>query len=438
MSLIGYINVSLEIWGCVLSFIVAVCLLAGGRPRTIQNRLFLQMLVCNAVILLCDAAAWLFKGRMDAVSWWGVRVSNFLVFALGYVLLASFTHYLTTYLSQRTAVSTAPLRFIRAMCVVSFLLVLLSQFNHMFYLIDGQNVYHRQAWFWLSQVGGIFGMCINAGILLRYRSAVEPQESAALWSYILLPVAAMGIQIFVYGIALLNLAVTISILVIFLFLQVEQARRSKARELELTEMRISVMLSQIQPHFLYNALTAIKGLCVTDPGRAERAVDSFSVFLRGNMNSLVARAPIPFSQELTHCKHYLELEQLRFGTRVNVVYELGPTDFCLPTLTLQPIVENAVRHGVTKKRSGGTVWIRTEDTPQGWRITVADDGVGFDPQKKSDDGRCHAGIENVRMRLDSQCGGSLTVQSTPGQGTTVKIELPREGARNMHAPIRRG
>ncbi len=426
MTTVGYVNISLELCGCVLSCIVAICLLADGRPRQELDRLFLRLLVCNAVILLCDAAAWLFKGRLDAVSWWGVRIANFLVFALGYVLLVCFTHYLTSYLGRRTAVSRAPLFFLRGLCAVSLLLVILSQCNHMFYWIDEQNLYHRGAWFWLSQAGGIFGMCVNAGLLLRYRRAVESQDAAALWSYIVLPVVAMGIQIAVYGVALLNLAVTISILVIFLFLQVEQARRAKERELELAEMRISVMLSQIQPHFLYNVLTSIKGLCAADPGRAERAVDSFSAFLRGSMNSLTAREPIPFSQELDHCRNYLELERLRFGQRVRVEYELPVTDFLLPTLTLQPIVENAVRHGVTKRREGGTVRIRTAEAEDGWRITVSDDGVGFDPERVPGDGG-HTGLANVRTRLAGQCGGGLDIESVPGRGTTVEIYIPKKG-----------
>ena len=90
-------------------------------------------------------------------------------------------------------------------------------------------------------------------------------------------------------------------------------------------MRISVMLSQIQPHFLYNALTTIKGLCATDPPQAEKAVDSFSLFLRGNMNSLTARRPIPFSQELTHCRNYLELEQKKkeLENRISFALQAG-------------------------------------------------------------------------------------------------------------------
>lgn len=435
MSTVGYINVSLELWGCVLSFIVAVCLYAGGHSRSISTRLFLRLLICNTLLLLCDAAAWLFKGHPGPVSWWGVRVSNFFVFALGYLMLGIFTHYITVYIGQRTAVTKNPLRFIWGMCILSLLLVVISQFNHMFYIIDTQNVYHRGEWFWLSQAGGILGMCVNAGLLIRYRAYIEPQNKVALWSYILLPILAMAIQIFVYGIALLNLANTLAIFVIFLILQLEQVRRTRERELELTQMRISVMLSQIQPHFLYNTLTSIKGLCATDSLRAEKAIDSFSTFLRGNMNSLATGNLIPFSQELAHCRSYLELEQMRFGERVKVVYDLHATDFFVPTLTLQPIVENAVRHGVTKRRDGGTVSIHTEEKEQAYRITVSDDGVGFDPLKKQEDGRSHAGIINVRLRLEGQCGGTLTVQSVPGEGTTVAITIPKEGCQDEYDRI---
>ncbi|MFQ7748311.1 MAG: hypothetical protein ACLRJV_14110 [Eubacteriales bacterium] len=232
MSVVGYINVSLELWGCVLSFIVAVCLFVGDRSRGALNRLFLRLLVCNAVILLCDAAAWLFKGRLDPVSWWGVRISNFLVFALGYVLLAIFTHYLTVYLGQHTRVSPVPLRLIRGMAVVSMALVVVSQFCDLFYRIDDQNVYHRQGWFWLSQVGGIWHVR-NAGL----RSGTRGD-----WGRIRrcgFPAAGSGHvrADFCYGVALLNLAVTISILRFSCF-----AGGAGPAGAELTQMRISVML----------------------------------------------------------------------------------------------------------------------------------------------------------------------------------------------------
>ena len=129
----------------------------------------------------------------------------------------------------------------------------------------------------------------------------------------------------------------------------EAAQHTLQMERELQNSRISIMLSQIKPHFLYNALTVIQALCSIDPAAAENAVSEFSDYLRGNMSALTEEKLIPFLKELEHTKHYLTLEQLRFGDQLQVEYDLGPTGFQLPALSLQPLVENAIRHGVRAK-----------------------------------------------------------------------------------------
>ncbi|WP_195276402.1 sensor histidine kinase [Anaerotruncus rubiinfantis] len=196
-------------------------------------------------------------------------------------------------------------------------------------------------------------------------------------------------------------------------------------ENELTQFRIVVMLSQIQPHFLYNALSSIQCLCRDDPAAAEKATADFSMFLRGNMDSLTMDKPIGFAKELEHTKHYLSLEKLRFPDKLHVVYDIRTTLFHLPTLTLQPIVENAVRYGVTKTKVGGTVKISTRETDTAFVLTVEDNGAGFDPMKHHDDGRTHIGIQNVRDRLARMSGGTLTVESTRGVGTVAVITIPK-------------
>ena len=120
---------------------------------------------------------------------------------------------------------------------------------------------------------------------------------------------------------------------------------------------------------------------------------------------------------------------MRFENRLTIVWELCVTDFLIPPLTLQPIVENAVRHGITEKKDGGTLTIRSEETDGEIRITVTDDGVGFDPAAARTDERPHIGIQNVTSRLQSQCGGTLTIESGRGRGTTAAIILPKTGVR---------
>jgi len=198
-------------------------------------------------------------------------------------------------------------------------------------------------------------------------------------------------------------------------------------ERKLAESRISIMLSQIQPHFLYNALAVISRLCDKDPAEAKKATVNFSNYLRANMNLLERTEPIPFENELNHTIGFLNLEQAMYGEALNVIYDIQTKNFKLPALTMQPIVENAIKHGIGKKEGGGTVTISTKETDGGYQVIVSDDGIGFEQEKIDDDGQQHIGINNVRLRLSAQCGGSLEIESKPGAGTTASIIIPKNG-----------
>ncbi|MGN1423890.1 MAG: sensor histidine kinase [Oscillospiraceae bacterium] len=200
--------------------------------------------------------------------------------------------------------------------------------------------------------------------------------------------------------------------------------REKELQLELQENRMSVMLSQIQPHFLYNALSAICDLCGSEPLKARDALVDFSVYLRENMDSISSR-PVRFYRELSHINTYLRLEKLRFGDKINAVYDIEAEDFEIQPLTVQPIVENAVKHGICVKENGGTITLKTSEENGTVTITVADDGVGFDVNSVGTEGgmRSHIGLENVRKRVEKYPGGKLTVESEIGKGTVVTISF---------------
>lgn len=191
--------------------------------------------------------------------------------------------------------------------------------------------------------------------------------------------------------------------------------------------RTQLMLSQIKPHFLYNSLTVIRDLIRTDPQTAEKAVDDFSEFLRHNMLSINSDQPILLRQELAHVESYLALQKLRFGDELHVVYDIACEDIMLPTLTLQPIVENAVSHGIRESESGvGTVTIRTREQDDHYEIAVEDDGCGFDPAILEAEDKAHVGLHNVQDRLHRVSGGRLEIRSESGVGTRVTIILPKE------------
>ncbi len=231
------------------------------------------------------------------------------------------------------------------------------------------------------------------------------------------------------GIHQIGLSLTLALQlcqVLFMMKRSSEARlKTLSMEKELADSRVSIMLSQVQPHFLYNALGAIDRLCFEDPGEAHKAILMFSNYLRWNMDSLTQKTLIPFEKELEHTRQYLALEKLRFEERLAIEWEIEADEFMVPVLTLQPIVENAVRYGATKRPGGGRLSVRSEETNESFRITVRDNGPGFDPEAPFSEDRSHTGIANVRGRLQSMCGGELLIQSAPGMGTTAVIEIPK-------------
>ena len=226
----------------------------------------------------------------------------------------------------------------------------------------------------------------------------------------------------VLPVSLLTTAIVSCSLSYYIWLHYQFAHRHE-QSLQ-TEQRVRLMLSQIKPHFLYNALGSVEELCDIDPQAAKEATAKFEKYLRGNLSAISASDPVPFSKELEHTKFYLEIEKLRFEDALTVQYDITCTDFFLPSLTLEPIVENAVRHGVRKTADGrGTVTIATRKTKDCYEILIMDDGPGFDADALPDD-EAHVGIRNVRERLQSVCGGTMLIVSGKGVGTTVTLRIP--------------
>jgi sensor histidine kinase YesM len=218
---------------------------------------------------------------------------------------------------------------------------------------------------------------------------------------------------------------------IYSFVHVGAARVAKKHEVDLGETQMQLMTSQIQPHFIFNSLNTIYYLVEKDPALAQNAISTFSDYLRVNIESLKSTSLIPFSKELEHVQSYLSLEKMRFDDEVEFRYEIYTDRFMVPSLSLQPLVENAVKHGIGKKNGGGAVIIRSYEDEENIYIEVEDDGVGFDVSGiKETSCMEHAGvgIENVRRRLKSSCDGRIIIESVVGSGTKVKLVLPKENS----------
>jgi LytS/YehU family sensor histidine kinase len=205
----------------------------------------------------------------------------------------------------------------------------------------------------------------------------------------------------------------------------------KAIEAELSESRTSMMLSKIQPHFIYNTLGTIEQLCLKDPQMAFELTRNFALYLRCNLSELDSVTPIRFSEEIKHVQYYVNIENVRFPD-MTIEYQLDNLDFVLPAISVQPLVENAIKHGLMPLESGGRVVIRSYQTDTHFCVEVSDNGVGFDTHRTIDK-KEHVGLYNVRERLKAIVNGDLKVESAEGVGTKATILIPKEERRESHS-----
>lgn len=417
-------NVALDIFCTLVSLVLMVYTLSQAERKKL-NGWFIGICLCNIGMLIGDLPNWLCEGF--AQPWFPLllNVGILVQFLSGGWISMAYTGYLVVFLSQKIRVAQPYLYIAGLLGAAATTSVILNLWNGMFYVIDHMNIYHRGDLWWFSQVIPILVMGLDIVIVLHYHSYMTRKTVTTFLAYQLLPLPAIVLQGLFYGLACTYPATTLALIIIFLNIQAEQSLLIEQQKSQVIEADISVMLSQIQPHFLFNSLMCIRQLCDTEPERASEALKHFSCFLRGNVDSLSNRGLIPFDREMVHVWDYLYLEKMRFKEKLNVRTEIEETDFMLPPLTLQPIVENAVHYGIMKKKGGGTITIRSSRQLYTDVITIIDDGAGFDLEQTEAGSRSHVGIENVRKRLEMQCGGSLLIQSERDVGTKVTIILPQ-------------
>ena len=191
---------------------------------------------------------------------------------------------------------------------------------------------------------------------------------------------------------------------------------------EIASQRDRIAVLQMRPHFIYNTMMSIYYLCDQDPQLAKQVTLDFTTYLRKNFTAIASEDTIPFSEELEHTRAYLAVEQAQFEDLLFVDYDTPQTQFRVPPLTLQPIVENSVKYGIDPDSEPLHIQIRTRETDSGYEIVVEDDGPGFDSGSNDEP---HVALANIEQRLDMMCGGRLSIAPREEGGTVVKVTIPQ-------------
>ena len=309
-----------------------------------------------------------------------------------------------------------------ALWIVCFILFSISQFSTWFYSItpDSQLLFGPAYPLLIAPVLAML-LLIIVGVVRRRDKLSRRYYRAFL--ICLIPVTiAMIIHMFTPVFLLINVGLTISAFAMYSIIVNDSVEQNLRQQQEIANQRASIAVLQMRPHFIYNTMTSIYYLCDEDPQMAKQVTMDFTTYLRKNFSAIVSEDAIPFADELEHTRTYLAVEQAQYEDGLVIDYDTPHTQFRMPSLTLQPIVENAVKHGMDPDSGPLHIQIRTRETDSGSEVVVEDDGPGFDPAIADDP---HTTLANIRQRLDMMCGGTLDIAPREGGGTVVKVTIPQ-------------
>lgn len=435
-----YMNISME-GVCLINMIILLATILTKKKRTAANNAFLSIIGIEIALLIVQIAQWVLipDAMTNALSHNRV-ILTYIFYNIDFSLVFFSVLIFCRYVFVRIKETEPRLINGKRLEIIYKVLTLFSITICLIYLSsiwtgkiytfnsDGYLLYDRPIYSLVLNSSLIIVLvCLSA--IIKHWKSLGNTTSLIMISFLFVRLLVLPVDLR-HNTSFSYIFPAFEILILYFGVDLRKEKMLQQQETQIAkknaELEIKnnqIMVSQIQPHFLYNTLSVIDCLCDTDPALAQKAINAFSDYLRMNMDSITSVKPVPFKKELEHTKTYLWIEKLRFDDILDIEYDIGVTDFMIPPLSIQPLCENAVKYGIRGKENGGVVKVSTRRSDGKIYVTVEDTGIGFDPDIKPDDGRSHVGIENVRNRLMNICGGSLEITSKIGEGTKAVITL---------------
>ena len=405
--------------GALISQLVGVTLAVMIDPYiTKENRRRVYAIVAIVAFLLAEPQI---SASYESVLYAGnLKFWNTLMSAAGYI-----SRTFALYFFVRLSGVEKHLKVLYAILIVNAVLCLSSFWVPWVFTTDVNGHFHR------GPLGPVpFVACfimviwLLVGAFTRYQG-LKRRESAVpalIAGFVAIAVGCDTSLGFAPRVSFLTVAMIESIVFFYIWMHLQFVREHE--NALRAEQRIRIMMSQIQPHFLFNALSTIQALTETDPERASQVIEEFAVYLRQNINSLNQESLIPVKKEIEHCTAYSDIEKVRFPS-IKIDYDIEDDEFLIPPLTIQPMVENAIRHGVRGKKHGW-VSVSTYREDGNHVISIRDNGKGFNVDQMIEETKNgdHIGIRNVRDRIIDMTGGTFSIESVEGEGTSITIKIP--------------
>lgn len=306
----------------------------------------------------------------------------------------------------------------------SFML-LTNHFTKWLYYIDEHNVYQMGDYYTTIYGPLVLFMLLGVSVLVHQWNRISLSRKCTLLSFMSVPLAGGIINALYDNIFLFRLSIALCGVVLYLGSCYEVRHHASMQKVRLLQLQISLQTAQMNPHFIFNVLTSIRYLMEEDVGQAADVLTHFSNFLRGCIGVTPKDGMSTLQKEIDMAREYLYIEKLRFGNDIEAVFQIEDHQFRVPFLTIEPLVENAIKHGLRKRKGKGTVTVTSWKEGRNHKISVVDDGVGFDLARLSEiENQPGIGIMNVKERIELLCHGSFEIKSEPGIGTEITITIP--------------
>ena len=431
-TLVKFLHMTLESWAAIFCVVAIIVIYPARSLDRRSSTSCMLLLLTDCVLNVADVFAWVYCGMDSTFAYYSSRISIFVVnICIYFMVILAALHISAVIITREGKPNKRLMTFTVVLSALGMLIVIVSRFFGWLYTFDEHNLFVRQKGYGLIILLAelaFFPVLIQT---IMNRHALRKREYIGFVFSHMVSLIGGVLQFFIEGFSFFNAANSISLIILVMIHQYEYTADVMEWERTRADEQIKLYSRQIKPHFIFNSLSAIRSY-IPEDSRARESLNHFSGFLRGSMDLLTAVDCIPAKREFDTVKEYLFMEQDRFGTDLSVVMDIEDEDYLMPPFTVLTIVENAISHGIREKADGrGTVTIRSYTNMKNHVIEVIDDGVGFDVEaymsmSDADDGsENHIGVHNVKKRLALMCGGTLDMKSTPGEGVTVRVEIPR-------------
>ena len=410
--------------------LIGIILLSTAIDKLYRNHLgmasryYVAALFSGTVMTLCNGLSFLLPQYQQSLI---VNTLNILTIISFYSVLVFYCRYVICYVQD--AHQPVNMLVFYAVIVIAFASILLWNGTIIRPFIYD---FHRQRYvstlmFWVGSLPGLVIELLIIGFLLVHRKAIS--ASTTFWFILLLifPWLSSLIDLYYPGLNMKAPFMMISMLGVYVIIHVGQDRKIQEQQDIILQERLKLTIERIKPHYIYNVLSSIYYLCDDDPKKAQSAIGLFADYLRSTFSTLDRNENVSFEWELNLVRNYISLEQMRFPKPFHVSYQVEATSFLLPPLSLQVLVENAIKHGLKDRDHAGEIQIRSFEREQDFCIQVKDNGIGFDTQKFFQNHNDTA-LSNVRDRLAILCRGTMVITSIPNTGTTVELFIPKDKA----------